>query len=62
MSKSCKAKANPFHTTTTGPSMAEMAKSSQQHQLGLQQVCFLFFSAKALDLKHFYPTKKIVAI
>ena len=33
-----KAKSNPFHNTSPGPSMAEMAQNRQTQQLGLQQV------------------------
>ena len=35
-----KAKSNPFHNTSPGPSMAEMAQNRQTQQLGLQQVHF----------------------
>ena len=35
-----KAKSNPFHNTSPGPSMAEMAQNRQTQQLGLQQVRF----------------------
>ena len=33
-----KVKSNPFHNASPGPSMAEMARSSQTQQMGLQQV------------------------
>lgn len=36
-----KAKSNPFHNTSPGPSMAEMAQNRQTQQLGLQQVHFV---------------------
>jgi len=36
-SLSTQAKSNPFHNTSPGPSMAEMAQNRQTQQLGLQQ-------------------------
>ena len=36
-----KVKSNPFHNASPGPSMAEMARSSQSQQMGLQQVTIL---------------------
>ena len=48
-----KAKSNPFHNTSPGPSMAEMAQNRQTQQLGLQQVHFWFTHHKTSDEFYF---------